>query len=206
MSGDNGDEIANKIKAKKRQFVSISAVFVEHGRFLKRFLARFVSEQQDIEDVAQEAYLRAYAAEQKKSGIEHPKAFLFHVAKNVALQRLTSKSAQITDYIEETEASLAIGVEASAEQEAEAEAHIGLYCDAVASLPEKCRQVFLLRKIHGLAHKEIAERMGLSLSSVEKYVRQGIVTCRDYLAEREEYASNQISTLEFPHGRGKSEL
>jgi len=67
----------------------------------------------------------------------------------------------------------------------EAQEHIGLYCDAVASLPEKCRQVFLLRKIHGLAHKEIAERMGLWLSSVEKYVRQGSVTCRDYLAERE---------------------
>ena len=34
-----------------------------------------------------------------------------------------------------------------------------MYCEAVASLPEKCRQVFLVRKVHGLAHKEIASRM-----------------------------------------------
>jgi hypothetical protein len=45
--------------------------------------------------------------------------------------------------------------------------------------------VFLLRKVHGLAHKEIAERMSLSVSSVEKYLLKGILACRAFVQERE---------------------
>jgi RNA polymerase sigma-70 factor (ECF subfamily) len=159
----------------------VSAVFIENYSFLKRYLARFFSNSQDIEDVAQEAYLRAFAAEQKKTSIEQPKAFLFRIAKNVALNKLTIKSRQITDFIEDVSTSLVLESEASAEEEVDAQELFGLYCEAVASLAEKGRQVFLLRKVHGLAHKEIAARMSLSVSSVEKYLRQGILTCRAFV-------------------------
>ena len=60
----------------ERRVASVSATFVENSLFLKRFLARYFANAQDIEDVAQEAYLRAFAAEQKKH-IEQPKRFYF---------------------------------------------------------------------------------------------------------------------------------
>lgn len=171
--------------ANERHVSPVSAVFIENYSFLKRFLARFFSNSQDIEDVAQEAYLRAFAAEQKKTSIEQPKAFLFRIAKNVALNKLTKKSRQITDFIEDVSTSIVLESEASAEEEVDAQELFGLYCEAVASLPEKSRQVFLLRKVHGLAHKEIAARMLLSVSSVEKYLRQAILTCRAFIAENQ---------------------
>ena len=170
-----------------RRVASVSATYVENSLFLKRFLARYFSNAQDIEDVAQEAYLRAFAAEQKKH-IEQPKAFLFRIARNVALNELTRKSRQITDFIEEVGASVVISAEASAEEETDAEERMGLYCEAVAALPEKCRQVFLLRKVHGLAHKEIASRMSLSVSSIEKYLRQGVLACRAFIDEKDKGA------------------
>ena len=181
----------SRTKANARS--SISAVFVENNLFLKSFLARFFSEQQDIEDVAQEAYLRAYVAEQEKE-IEQPKAFLFRIAKNVALTKLTQKSKQITDYIAETSASLVIETTASAEEESEAREHLGLYCEAVADLPDKCRQAFLLCKVHGLAHKEIAERMDLTVSSVEKYLRKAIRSCKSYIDEHEGRSVRRLSS------------
>jgi RNA polymerase sigma-70 factor (ECF subfamily) len=156
----------------RRPLSAVSAAFLENHAFLKRFLARFFSDRQDIEDVAQEAFLRAYVAEQQKE-IEQPRAYLFRIAKNLALTKLTKKSKNITDYLEESGASVVIEWGAAADSEVEAEESLGLYCEAVAALPEKCRQVFLLRKVHGLAHKEIAERMSLSVSSVEKYLLRG---------------------------------
>ncbi len=162
-------------KPEKHRLSAVSAAFVENSGFLKKFLRRYFSKQQDIEDVVQETYLRAFAAERKK-GIEHPKAFLFRVAKNVALTELTKKSRQITDYLEESSASVAMETDASAYEETEAQEILGRYCDAVATLPDKCREVFLLRKVHGLPHKEIAERMSLSASSVAKYIAQGVLT------------------------------
>lgn len=164
---------------------TVSTAFVENQNFLKKFLRRFFSEQQDIEDVAQEAFLRAYVAEQRKE-IEHPKAYLFRAARNIALTKLTKKSRQITDYIADLGVSVVIEGGENPEEELEAEQTLGLYCEAVADLPEKCRQVFLLRKVHGLAHKEIAERMSLSVSSVEKYLLKGVLACRAFMRAREE--------------------
>lgn len=160
--------------SEKYRLSAVSAAFVENSGFLKKFLRRYFSKQQDIEDVVQETYLRAYAAERKKC-IQHPKAFLFRVAKNVALTELTKKSRQITDYLEESGASVLIETEASAYEEIEAQEILGRYCDAVATLPDRCREVFLLRKVHGLPHKEIAERMSLSTSSVAKYIARGVL-------------------------------
>ncbi len=83
----------------RRPLSAVSAAFVANHEFLKRFLARFFSNSQDIEDVAQEAYLRAYVAEQKKQ-IEQPKDYLFRIARNLALTKLKKKSNKITDYLE----------------------------------------------------------------------------------------------------------
>lgn len=189
-------------RGSERRVASVSETFVENSLFLKRFLARYFANAQDIEDVAQEAYLRAFAAEQKKH-IEQPKAFLFRIARNVALNELTRKSRQITDFIEEVSASVVINAEASTVEEIEAEEHFGLYCEAVASLPEKCRQVFLLRKVHGLAHKEIASRMSLSVSSVEKYLRQGVLACRALIDEKENGALRAGVNSPKPHSGTK---
>ena len=169
--------------------------FLENTSFLKRFLTRYFSSRQDIEDVVQETYLRAHIEEQKK-GVEHPKAFLFRVAKNVALKKLSKKSRQITDYIEDLASPVVLETEASVTEHLEAEELLGLYCEAVTTLPAKCREVFLLRKVHGLAHKEIAARMNLSTSSVDKYLRRGILTCEVFVRERQEHRKNPATTTE----------
>jgi len=186
-------------KQGRRPSSAVSVAFLENYGFLKRFLARFFSDRQDIEDVAQEAYLRAYVAEQRKE-IEQPKAFLFRIARNLALTKLTKKSRKITDYLEECGTSVVIEYGAAADSEVEALESFGLYCEAVAALPEKCRQVFLLRKVHGLAHKEIAERMSLSVSSVEKYLLKGVLDCRTFVQKHE--GSAEIS-MSFESGRSK---
>jgi len=185
---------------------AVTAAFLECSTFLKRFLASFLKAPQDIEDVAQETYLRAYVAEQRET-IEQPKAFLFHIAKNLALTKLTKKSRQITDYIEEAGAAVVLDTAAGSDEELEAQQCLDLYCEAVAMLPEKCRQVFLYRKVHGLSHSDISERMGLSVSSVEKYLRQGILTCQKHLQENETAPAIRKSNAEpaeFRNQSGKS--
>ena len=192
--GDATADSRSKVAARS----PVTAAFLESGSFLKKFLSRFLPIQQDIEDVAQEAYLRAYVAEQRES-IEQPKAFLFRVAKNLALTRLSRKSRQITEYIEDAGDSVVMLTAAASDEELEAQQCFGLYCEAVACLPEKCRQVFLLRKVHGLSHKEIGERMGLSISSVEKYLREGILACQMHLRDHEGMAIPS----DAPRSRGK---
>jgi len=121
----------------------------------------------------------------KNSPSNNPKLTFSVSQKNVALTRLTRKSEQITDYIADLSVPDVMYSETSAADEAEADESLGIYCEAVAALPEKCRQVFLLRKVHGLTHREIAERMSLSISSVEKYLLKGILACQAFIQARE---------------------
>lgn len=169
---------------------SVSAAFIESYGVIQRFLAKYFAEPQDIEDVAQEAFLRAYVAEQHKR-IDKPGAYLMRIARNLALTKLSKKSRQITDYIEEMGVAVVIESNSAVDLEVEAEEALGLYCEAVANLPVKMRQVYLLRKVHGLSHKEIADRLSLSVSSVEKYLRSGILACRHYVHKRQSNESSE---------------
>ena len=184
-------------KPKKRQLkpsgigVSlISKTFLENSSFLKKFLGRFLSERQDIEDVVQETYLRAYKAElhgdEPNKAIEYPKAFLFQIAKNLALTELSKKSRRITDYIDDVELSLVLDSGSTTEEELEAREHIDIICEAVTSMPERRQRIYLMRKVHGASHKDIADNFGISISAVEKHLLKAMLTCRDYIREREE--------------------
>ena len=139
----------------------------------------------DVDEIAQEAFLRAYAVE-KDRVVELPKPFLFRIAKHLALKQLTRKSQQITDYIEDSSDSEVILTESSAEDEISARQILGLHCEAVGALPAQCRAVYLLRKVHGLSHKEIGVHLGIAVSTVEKHLVKAIDQCDRYVGDRTE--------------------
>jgi len=182
------DDIVRK-KQQQTTKSGITRTFLDNSSFLKRFLRRILEHEQDVEDLAQEAYLKAFDAEQQQS-IEHPRAFLFSVAKNLALNEMSRKSKQITAYIEECQQPYGNDNDDSAESLLEGKQALGVYCEAVASLPSLSRQIYLLRKVHGLRHQEIADRLDVSLSTVEKHLRMGAGVC---LAAMQRYDSNSES-------------
>jgi RNA polymerase sigma-70 factor (ECF subfamily) len=178
---------------------SVATAFARHESALKRFIGRFLRSKPDIEDIAQEAFLRAYAVERSRP-IEQPKSFLFRIAKHVALSQLARKSRQITDYIEDSDESAVIQVEHSAEDEISARQVLGLHCEAVAELSPQCRQVYLLRKVHGFSHKEIAEHLGIAVSTVEKHLIKAVEQCDRYVREKAESRPSRPSS-QLPQGR-----
>ena len=112
-----------------------------------------------------------------------PKAFLFRIAKNAALNELARKSRLLTDYIEDSSTPDVIEKGASAEEQVMAQEKLAMFCRAVASLPTQCRKAFLMRKVYGLSHKDIAEQLGISTSTVEKHIASGLLRCSTYLRE-----------------------
>lgn len=173
----------------------LTRIFMENSPILHNFLRRFLHRPQDIEDVVQETYLKAYAAEQITE-IGQPRAYLFTIAKNIALGELLKKSTQMTRYIEECKTELSVPLTTTVESELEAEQSLGVYCDAIATLPEKCRRVFLLRKVHGLKQREIADTLGISLRMVEKHLKVGTLKCREYVDEQQQMnAPNSYENL-----------
>jgi RNA polymerase sigma factor (sigma-70 family) len=169
----------------KQLSTPVYEAYTDHGVSLKRFIGRFLRSPSDVEDVAQEAFLRAFTVELTRP-IEQPKSFLFRIAKHLALSQLTRKSRRITEYIEDVDESSVIQEESSAEDEISANQILELHYEATMALSPQCRDVYLLRKVHGLSHKEIAERRGIAVSTVEKHLIKAVEHCDRYVRERTE--------------------
>lgn len=157
---------------------------MEHRTFLKRFLSGFLASPDDIEDVVQETFLRAYRAEHKDTVIRSPKAFLFRIARNLALKELRRKSRRITSYIEDLGATEVIDEQSSVEDQVAQRERLAVFCKAAATLPLQCRRAFLLRKIYGLSQKEISRELNISVSTVEKHLATGLTRCNAFMAAR----------------------
>ena len=104
-----------------------------------------------------------------------PKAYLFRIAKNLALDELDRRSRKMTDFIEECEAASMVELSENMDEQIQAEQSVLLHCKAATMLPKRCREVYLLRKVHGLSHKEIAARLDISLSAVGKHLTKGML-------------------------------
>jgi RNA polymerase sigma factor (sigma-70 family) len=186
-----------------RPDTAVQAAYLQYQSRLKRFISRFVPRIQDIEDVAQETFLRAYTTEQGRA-IEQPKSFLFRIARNVALNQLARKSNQIVEQLEDLGLADVLSTEGSVEDEVVARETLALHCAAVAALPPQCRKVYLLRKVYGMSHKDIAKRMNLAVSTVEKHLIKGMRECDQYVRARNTPARLQSTSPMPARGTGRA--
>lgn len=58
-----------------------------------------------------------------------------------------------------------------------------ILAQAIMSLPPRCREVMIMRKVYGWSQKEIAERLDISENTVEAQVRTGVRKCTERLAQ-----------------------
>ncbi|MEO0400000.1 MAG: sigma-70 family RNA polymerase sigma factor [Pseudomonadota bacterium] len=160
----------------------IQKAYLENQEALRRFLRQFYKRAEDVEDAAQEAFLRAFRAE-IDGEIREPKAFLFRVARNYALGDLAKKSNTTTEYLIDSDISSVLVDEKQirADDQLESKQKLILLVEAVAALPPQCRRVFVMRKFQGMRVKDIAAAMGTGVGTVDKHLATGLARCSEYL-------------------------
>ena len=159
--------------------------FLANEKALRRYIARFCAEPQDVEDLAQETFLSGFAAEMRTE-IREPKAFLFRIARNLVFSARRQKRRRPNQGLEELGGSDLLMDEDQMDAAAwlDGRRKLALLAQAVAHLPPQCRKAFLLRRVDGLEYKQIANRMNISVSSVEKHVANGLLKCNAFLRAR----------------------
>ena len=171
-------------KEKSTVISGIYDAFMESESALKRFLRRFLYKSEDIDEIAQETFLRAYKATEGRA-IDSPKAYLFQVARSLAYGELSRKTRKLTDYLEEAvDGETQHGDEL--EEEYAAQQKIARYFDAIAELPPQCRKVFLMRKVQAMPYKAIAEALDISVSAVEQHIALGSRRCKQVIEQYEQ--------------------
>lgn len=161
----------------------VTAAFLENEGAIRRFLSRFFSRRTEIDDITQETFLRAFQAERDRD-VQEPKAFLFGVARHVAINELAKKKTRaIVEFIEDSSGSTDIPSETRLDDLVDSRQRLRVFCEAIATLPAQCQRVFIMKKVYGLSHKDISNRLGISVSTVEKHVANGLLRCGAYMSK-----------------------
>lgn len=134
---------------------------------LRRHLARLLGNDTEAQDIAHDAYVRVYptvAADRAQK----PEALLYTTARRLAFNRLKRRRIAPIDEQQPAPLDRAVSSAPGVVQEVIARQDLQRLELAIAQLPEGCRTVLLLRKVQLLSHQEIAARLGITISTVEK--------------------------------------
>jgi len=154
-----------------------------HDGRLKAYLRGAFPTVRDVDDVVQESYLRVWR-ECAKGPIRSARAFLFTIARRLAIDGTRRAKASPIETVADLAglpfADPAMDVSGDVEQRE----RVAILGDAIGRLPQRCREVFWLHKIHGLSRRETAERLGLAEKTVEVQTARAMERCGEYLRQR----------------------
>lgn len=171
--------LSRKMRLRKEAGSNESAdVIVSEYPAVNAFLRSRVTCAHEADDLTQEAF-RKLIESCKRLEIRHPRGLLFRIAKNLLIDRSRLKRPSSSDLVSiEDEAYRLESREANPEVALSKKEQVEQAKALVASLPKKCREVFILSRFYHLTYEEISERLGISKSTVEKHVMRGIRLCR----------------------------
>ena len=154
-----------------------------HEPALRAYIRRRFPDVLDVDDLIQESFVRVLRA--KGAGpIACARAYLFTTARNVAYA-LFRRPRIFADNPVTDSAILRIAEKgADVAEKVSAAEEVALLLDAVDTLPARCREIFILRKLQGVPQKEIARRLGLSEQTVQVQVARGAKKCAQFLHGR----------------------
>nr|WP_243458946.1 sigma-70 family RNA polymerase sigma factor [Pseudomonas sp. OA65] len=144
-----------------------------------RTLERMVRNPSTAEDLLQETYLRVTRALSERT-VEHLEPFVFQTARNLALDHLRARRIQSRTLLDDVPLEVVHNVAApqsSAEDAAHAQQLLERLDVSLQALSPRQQQIFILSRLHGHSYQQIAERLGVSLSTVQKELKLIMAIC-----------------------------
>jgi RNA polymerase sigma-70 factor (ECF subfamily) len=147
-------------------------LFHFYSRRLYRFAFSLLKNKEDAEGIVQEVFLRVW---DKRAGIDTSKSFksfLFTISYHLIMDALRLRLKEKA-YLSHLEKFFNIE-ELTSEQEADYNLLKSKVDEVVEELPEKRKQIYKLSREEGLSHKEISEKLNITVKTVENQITLAI--------------------------------
>ncbi|MFV0590568.1 MAG: RNA polymerase sigma factor [Draconibacterium sp.] len=160
---------------------SLEALFDYYYPRLYNFSKSFLKIEDRIDDVLQEVFVKIWQNRKKINSADSFNSFVFTITRNLLLNELRAyiSNEKMKDEIRKK----------STAQEYSSIAQIE-YADLkekvdtiIETLPERQKQIFILSRIEGLSHKEIAEKLNIKTKTVEYHIAKSISYLKGRLKE-----------------------
>jgi len=171
MQGENSDK--NRLKMNRAFFTEM---YVLHYTALLAYLLQFTKNQTEAEDLTQASFASIWDKRDKLQITSSFKSYLFSVGYNLFVDSFRNRQKH-EFFIEQ------IKKEGLDELAAEPDDTLGgklkLLESAIAELPDKCREIFLMHKKEQIPYKQIAEQLNISIKTVETQMRIAMIKLRE---------------------------
>lgn len=163
----------------------IDHVLPHEGRYLalaRRFSTGGRADGNEAADLVHDVYARILSAKGWRF-IDDPRAYVMTMVRNLGIQKLRRARIITLESVASIEATRQIGETPDPFDETAGRQRLRLALKAMQDLPARCREVVELRRLHDLSSRDIAGRLGLSLSTVEKRLARGMVLMTQAMIE-----------------------
>ncbi len=147
---------------------------------LCNFVNIYIKDEIIAEEIVQEIYIYMWENKEKLKINTSFKSYLFNASKYQSLNFLRNQRKR-SDIIEKLSFTKRQWEEIPNGLFFESDTLKEILGSAIDSLPEKCRQIFLLSKVDGLSHKEIAEKLNVSIKTIENQITIAFKKLRTFL-------------------------
>lgn len=152
--------------------IELESAYLTHASELTRFARRRSPDRNAATDLVHDAFVRM--AEQTETQVADVRAYLFRVMRHLVLdQRKQDLRRRTVACPHEAMAHIADD-RPSPETAAGARIQLDRLREAIAALPFKTQQIFVLNRIDGLTYAEVARRLEISESSVQKHLASAL--------------------------------
>lgn len=150
---------------------TLEAVWQEHRGELKSFILKRVRGTAEAEDILHDVFLKMLAGLGSVQRVDHMRAWLFSVARNAVTDHFRSKRpmAELPEDLADH------GPEQGSGQMEDMGACLRPMIDA---LPDKIRVALVMADLKGVKQREVAERLGISVSAVKSRILRGRILVR----------------------------
>jgi RNA polymerase sigma factor (sigma-70 family) len=169
----------------RRRIVAwVGAQVMPYEPGVRAWLRRSLVSQDDIDDLIQEAYCKLAALD----GVDHiarPDAYFFQTVRMLLAEQVRRSRIVRIETVTEIDALPIYSDEPSPERITAARRELAKVRQLIEGLPDRCRRIFELRKIHGVPQREIARMLGVTESTVENDGVKGMRLIMQALREDE---------------------
>jgi RNA polymerase sigma-70 factor (ECF subfamily) len=137
----------------------------------------------EIDDIVQESYIRLLRTQQH-APVRYARAYLFSTARNLALAQLRRPQIFSHDPLSDREDLAHATADGDIAEDVSTRQEIALLFEAIETLPRRCREILVLRRLQGVPPREIAAQLSISDETVQTQLARGLQRCLEYLRQR----------------------
>jgi RNA polymerase sigma-70 factor (ECF subfamily) len=160
---------------------ALETVFRAHYASMFTVVRRIVFAPDIAEELVQDVFLKLWTKRETLAEIDALKTYLYRAARNTALNHLRRQKLESAH--EEREAAKGEPSTGEATDDGATATDLTTAVQAaIARLPERCREIFLMSRDGGLTYNEIAKELGISIKTVETQMGRALKSLRLSLA------------------------